>query len=111
MWLPSFLKSKREESDDVVGAEKKKKKRKGDGECDADDLEGNGETEFPDEYEAGGLVVKDAGRAQQLHRHDEESREILCDMDKQIERLRKLRQRATKKIRIKACPEPEGEET
>ena len=111
MWSP-FRKSKREVEGD--GAEgKKKKKRKGDGECEAEELEDgpDGESEFPDEYAQEGLVVKDCDRAQQLHRHDEESREVLCDMDKQIDRLRKLRQRATRKLKIKACPEPEGEET
>lgn len=77
---------------------KEKKKEGGNGECAAEDCEGAG-CEYPDVYQKDELVVQ-GERAQQLHRHDEESREVLCDIDKHIDRLKKIRwQAATGKLK------------
>jgi hypothetical protein len=73
-----------------------KRKPKGDGKPEDEECEGEGGCEsFPEEYEKGGVVAK-GERAQQLHRHDSESREVLCDIDRHIEKLRKLRNHANK---------------
>lgn len=97
MWIP-FLKRKPKDDDEArADKPKKKKKSKGNGKPDPDEeCEGEGCCEsFPEEYEKGGVIAK-GERAQQLHRHDSESREVLSDIDRNIERLRKLRDHANK---------------
>jgi len=49
--------------------------------------------EFPEVYNKPGIVVKEKTRAQRLHKHDSQSRRVLCDIDKQIERLKKIREK------------------
>lgn len=49
--------------------------------------------ELPAVYSKPGIEVKEKARAQQLHKHDKESRRVLCDIDKQIGRLKKIREK------------------
>jgi hypothetical protein len=49
--------------------------------------------DFPATYNKPGIEVKEKARAQQLHKHDSQSRRVLCDMDRQIKRLKKIREK------------------